>query len=199
MHIICEAFVLKHFDDFSCIQIPIDFNTQTVTVIITINLSIKMSRLKHWNDPNLFSFFFSSFFWWCFCYLILFIIWKIWLTHFVFDRLTHFVRFQAILFYTPRWLWKSWEGGKIHALMLDLDIGICSEIEKRQKKKLLLDYLWDNLRWVWINCSISFCSKIQIVQLNNQFGISFSQYIHLDTTIGGHIDITCANCWRYSM
>lgn len=54
---------------------------------------------------------------------------------------------QAILFYTPRWLWKSWEGGKIHALMLDLDIGICSEIEKRQKKKLLLDYLWDNLRW----------------------------------------------------
>ncbi|XP_055325134.1 innexin shaking-B isoform X1 [Sitodiplosis mosellana] len=55
--------------------------------------------------------------------------------------------FQAILFYTPRWLWKSWEGGKIHALMLDLDIGICSEIEKRQKKKLLLDYLWDNLRY----------------------------------------------------
>ncbi|CAO1416544.1 unnamed protein product [Diamesa serratosioi] len=55
--------------------------------------------------------------------------------------------FQAILFYTPRWLWKSWEGGKIHALMMDLDIGICSEIEKKQKKKLLLDYLWDNLRY----------------------------------------------------
>lgn len=44
-------------------------------------------------------------------------------------------------------MWKSWEGGKIHALMMDLDIGICSEIEKKQKKKLLLDYLWDNLRW----------------------------------------------------
>lgn len=54
--------------------------------------------------------------------------------------------FQALLFYTPRWLWKSWEGGKIHALMMDLDIGICSEMEKKQKKKLLLDYLWDNLR-----------------------------------------------------
>jgi hypothetical protein len=53
---------------------------------------------------------------------------------------------QSILFYAPRWLWKSWEGGKIHALMMDLDIGICSEIEKKQKKKLLLDYLWDNLR-----------------------------------------------------
>jgi len=57
------------------------------------------------------------------------------------------IRFlQAILFYTPRWLWKSWEGGKIHALIMDLDIGICSEAEKKQKKKLLLDYLWENLR-----------------------------------------------------
>ncbi|XP_037726113.1 innexin shaking-B isoform X1 [Drosophila suzukii] len=55
--------------------------------------------------------------------------------------------FQAILFYTPRWLWKSWEGGKIHALIMDLDIGICSEAEKKQKKKLLLDYLWENLRY----------------------------------------------------
>ncbi|KAE8740815.1 hypothetical protein FOCC_FOCC013669 [Frankliniella occidentalis] len=54
---------------------------------------------------------------------------------------------QAILFYTPRWLWKNWEGGKIHALMMDLDIGICSEVEKKQKKKLLLDYLWENLRY----------------------------------------------------
>lgn len=57
-----------------------------------------------------------------------------------------FLSLQAILFYTPRWLWKSWEGGKIHALIMDLDIGICSEAEKKQKKKLLLDYLWENLR-----------------------------------------------------
>lgn len=59
--------------------------------------------------------------------------------------------FQAILFYTPRWLWKSWEGGKLHALIMDLDIGICSEAEKKQKKKLLLDYLWENLRSVQAN------------------------------------------------
>ncbi|XP_065582705.1 innexin shaking-B-like [Artemia franciscana] len=54
--------------------------------------------------------------------------------------------FQAILFYVPRWLWKNWEAGKIHALMMDLDVGICSEVEKKQKKKLLLDYLVDNLK-----------------------------------------------------
>ena len=54
--------------------------------------------------------------------------------------------FQAVLFYIPRWLWKNWEAGKITALMMDLDIGVVSEVEKKQKKKLLLDYLYDNLK-----------------------------------------------------
>lgn len=54
---------------------------------------------------------------------------------------------QAILFYTPRWLWKHWEGGKIRALMMDLDVAICTDAEKKQKKKILLDYLWENLRY----------------------------------------------------
>ena len=53
---------------------------------------------------------------------------------------------QAILFYIPRWLWKNWEAGKIGALKMDLDLGIISEAEKRQKKKLLLDYLYSNLK-----------------------------------------------------
>ena len=36
--------------------------------------------------------------------------------------------FQAILFYIPRWLWKNWEAGKITALMMDLDVGVVSEV-----------------------------------------------------------------------
>ena len=35
-----------------------------------------------------------------------------------------FFLFQSILFYIPRWLWKNWEAGKIHALMMDLDVGV---------------------------------------------------------------------------
>lgn len=31
--------------------------------------------------------------------------------------------------------------------MMDLDIGIISEVEKKQKKKLLLEYLCDNLTY----------------------------------------------------
>ncbi|CAB4065961.1 inx [Lepeophtheirus salmonis] len=54
--------------------------------------------------------------------------------------------FQAIFFYVPRWLWKNWEGGKITSLKMDLDSGIINESEKRQKKKLLLDYLYSNLK-----------------------------------------------------
>jgi membrane protein YdbS with pleckstrin-like domain len=38
--------------------------------------------------------------------------------------------FQAILFYIPRWLWKNWEAGKIAALMMDLDLGIISEVRR---------------------------------------------------------------------
>lgn len=59
-------------------------------------------------------------------------------------RLVHHL--QAILFYTPRYLWKMWEGGKIHGLIMDLDVVLCSQVEKRAKKRLLLEYLWDNLK-----------------------------------------------------
>lgn len=79
---------------------------------------------------------------------------------------TLFILLQAILFYAPRWLWKSWEGGKIHALMMDLDIGICSDMEKRQKKKLLIDYLWDNLRYHnWWAYRYFFCELLALINV----------------------------------
>ncbi|XP_065170306.1 innexin shaking-B isoform X3 [Atheta coriaria] len=77
--------------------------------------------------------------------------------------------FQAILFYTPRWLWKSWEGGKIHALMMDLDIGICSETEKRIKKKLMIDYLWENFRYHnWWAYKYYFCEVLACINVIGQ-------------------------------
>jgi hypothetical protein len=53
---------------------------------------------------------------------------------------------QAILFYIPRWLWKNWEAGKVSALRMDLNLGIISDVEKKLKKKLLIDYLYSNLK-----------------------------------------------------
>nr|XP_031829037.1 innexin shaking-B isoform X1 [Nomia melanderi] len=80
-----------------------------------------------------------------------------------------FLLLQAILFYTPRWLWKGWEGGKIHALMMDLDIGLCSEVEKKQKKKMLLDYLWENLRFHnWWAYRYYLCEVLALVNVVGQ-------------------------------
>ena len=77
-----------------------------------------------------------------------------------------FVYIQAILFYIPRWLWKNWEAGKIHALMMDLDIGVVQDVEKRQKKRLLLDYLADNLKHHnWWAYRYFFCEFLALVNI----------------------------------
>jgi len=77
--------------------------------------------------------------------------------------------FQAILFYIPRWLWKNWEAGKITALMMDLDIGVVSEVEKKQKKKLLLDYLYDNLKnHNWWAYRYFFCELLAFINIIGQ-------------------------------
>uniref|UniRef100_A0A0V0GBJ4 Innexin n=1 Tax=Triatoma dimidiata TaxID=72491 RepID=A0A0V0GBJ4_TRIDM len=53
--------------------------------------------------------------------------------------------FQAILFYIPRYLWKTWEGGRIKMLVLDLNCPVISEDCKEDRKKLLVDYFASNL------------------------------------------------------
>ena len=73
---------------------------------------------------------------------------------------------QSILFYIPRWLWKNWEAGKITALMMDLDVGVVSEVEKKQKKKLLLDYLYDNLKnHNWWAYRYFFCELLALLNV----------------------------------
>lgn len=53
--------------------------------------------------------------------------------------------FQAMLFYVPRYLWKSWEGGRIKMLVLDLNCPVINEDCKQERKKLLIDYFTTNL------------------------------------------------------
>uniref|UniRef100_A0A1B6IPY0 Innexin n=2 Tax=Homalodisca TaxID=139475 RepID=A0A1B6IPY0_9HEMI len=49
--------------------------------------------------------------------------------------------FQAILCYTPKYLWDAWEGGLLRSIIMGLNIGMCHEEEKCKKKKALIDYL----------------------------------------------------------
>ncbi|XP_021000020.1 innexin shaking-B [Parasteatoda tepidariorum] len=92
--------------------------------------------------------------------------------------------FQATLFYIPRWLWRMWEGGKIQALMMDLDIGLLGEAEKKAKKKLLVDYLmcsWKTHDWYagrYLICEIlCFINVVgQMFLLNKFFDGEFWEY-----------------------
>ncbi|XP_067131720.1 innexin shaking-B-like [Centruroides vittatus] len=92
--------------------------------------------------------------------------------------------FQAALFYIPRWLWRVWEGGKIQALMMDLDVGLCGEAEKKQKKKLLVDYLMCSLRHHdWYAARYFLCEAIafsnvvgQIFLMDRFFDCEFLTY-----------------------
>lgn len=53
--------------------------------------------------------------------------------------------FQAMFFYLPRYMWKTWEGGRIKMLVLDLNCPIISDECKTDRKKLLIDYFATNL------------------------------------------------------
>lgn len=53
--------------------------------------------------------------------------------------------FQAILFYVPRYLWKTWEGGRIKMLVIDLNCPIINENDKTVRQKILVDYFCDNI------------------------------------------------------
>ncbi|KAF6205910.1 hypothetical protein GE061_020086 [Apolygus lucorum] len=53
--------------------------------------------------------------------------------------------FQAMLFYVPRYLWKTWEGGRIKMLVLDLNCPVVNEDCKQDRKRLLVDYFSTNL------------------------------------------------------
>ena len=52
------------------------------------------------------------------------------------------------------------------ALMMDLDIGVVQDVEKRQKKRLLLDYLADNLKHHnWWAYRYFFCEFLALVNI----------------------------------
>ena len=73
------------------------------------------------------------------------------------------------MFYVPRWLWKNWEAGKISALRMDLNLGIISEVEKKLKKKLLIDYMYANLKhhnfWAY---RYFFCELLTLINIGGE-------------------------------
>ena len=58
--------------------------------------------------------------------------------------------------------------------MMDLDIGVVSEVEKKQKKKLLLDYLYDNLKnHNWWAYRYFFCELLAFLNIVGKFHLYY--------------------------
>ena len=73
---------------------------------------------------------------------------------------------QAILFYVPRWLWRTWEGGKLEALKMDLHVGVQTEVDREEKEELIVDYLerniWNHNHWAY---KYFFCEILALVNV----------------------------------
>ncbi len=71
--------------------------------------------------------------------------------------------------------------------MMDLDVGVVSEVEKKQKKKLLLDYLYDNLKnHNWWAYRYFFCELLAFVnvlgtKLPAPAVVLYSTYLRINT------------------
>ncbi|XP_064481472.1 innexin inx2-like [Ornithodoros turicata] len=52
---------------------------------------------------------------------------------------------QAVLFYAPRYLWTACEGRKIETILLDLNSPVLGDDKREPNRKLLLDYLVNNM------------------------------------------------------
>ncbi|XP_050357652.1 innexin inx1 [Nymphalis io] len=49
--------------------------------------------------------------------------------------------FQAIMCYTPKYLWDAFEGGLLRTIVMGLNIGVCHAEEKEKKKEVIINYL----------------------------------------------------------
>lgn len=86
---------------------------------------------------------------------------------------------QAILFYTPRYFWKSMEAGRVKNLILGLNSPILPEETKLANRKLLVEYMVSNLH----NHSIYFLSYALSEAMN--FVNVVGQIFLMDAFLGG--------------
>lgn len=85
----------------------------------------------------------------------------------------------AICFYIPRYLWKTWEGGRIKMLVLDLNCPVVNDESKEERKKILLDYFTENLnRHNFYAFRFFICEALNFINV-------FVQIYFMDYFLGG--------------
>lgn len=108
--------------------------------------------------------------------------------------------FQGLLFYVPRYLWKSAEGHKINNLAMDFNSPVVSATEGDGKKNihLLVNYLLDNLgHHTFYGSMFVFCEILNFVNVVGQIFL-------MDTFLGGEFttygtEVLAFTEWDYAL
>lgn len=91
---------------------------------------------------------------------------------------------QALLFFAPYWLWKTWEGGKMAAASEELTNPIMAKDDRKEKIQLLAEYLHASLHQhnlyaaKYLFCEILnfFITVVNIFLMNKFLGGKFVSY-----------------------
>lgn len=51
------------------------------------------------------------------------------------------------MFYTPHWLWKTWEGGKLDSIVMGLSLPVMQRDARQEKINMLADYLHASIHY----------------------------------------------------
>jgi len=103
-----------------------------------------------------------------------------------------FLFFQAILFYIPRYLWKTWEGGKVKMLVLELNCPIIKDETKNDRKKLLVDYFANNL-----HTHNFYAVRFFLCEVLNFINV-ICQIFFMDTFLGGEFSTYGSEVVRFT-
>ncbi|KAH7960669.1 hypothetical protein HPB49_022143 [Dermacentor silvarum] len=83
---------------------------------------------------------------------------------------------QALCFYTPRWFWKAWEGGKVPAIVAALDIRSAMTQDSAELRSQMVDFLVLNMnRNRCYLVKYLLCELLSVVNVVAQ--VAFTDYV----------------------
>jgi len=87
--------------------------------------------------------------------------------------------FQAALFYIPRFLWNTWEAGKINMLVQDMNVPMVNADQKEDRKKVLVDYFCEDRHGhSFYAIRFFFCEVLNLINV-------IGQIFFMDLFLGG--------------
>jgi cytochrome b subunit of formate dehydrogenase len=99
---------------------------------------------------------------------------------------------QAIMFYVPRYLWKTWEAGRLRSLVLSLKNPVLGESERQDQIQLLVYYLKTNIQFHnYYFIYFVFCEVLNFVN------VIIQMYL-VDAFLGGAFSSYGIDVLRYS-